>query len=86
MLAQDTGGAIRTAGREVGHLFLERGEFPKWKMYVQIMPETGKKLGYDPAQLKNPRHSIAAGQKYIARLLRNGLVTPGRPSGDVELF
>lgn len=41
---------------------------------MQIMPETGKKLGYDAAQLKNPRHSIAAGQKYIARLLRNGLV------------
>lgn len=41
---------------------------------MQIMPETGKKLGYDEAQLKNPRHSIAAGQKYIARLLRNGLV------------
>jgi len=41
---------------------------------MQIMPETGKKLGYDPAQLKNPRLSIAAGQKYIAKLLRNGLV------------
>ena len=41
---------------------------------MQIMPDTGKKLGYDEAQLKNPRHSIAAGQKYIARLLRNGLV------------
>jgi soluble lytic murein transglycosylase len=41
---------------------------------MQIMPATGKKLGYDTAQLKNPRHSIAAGQKYIAKLLRNGLV------------
>jgi soluble lytic murein transglycosylase len=41
---------------------------------MQIMPDTGKKLGYDAAQLKNPRHSITAGQKYIARLLRNGLV------------
>ena len=41
---------------------------------MQIMPETGKKLGYDPAQLKNPRMSIAAGQKYIAKLLKNGLV------------
>ena len=41
---------------------------------MQIMPETGKKLGYDPAQLKNPRLSITAGQKYIAKLLRNGLV------------
>jgi soluble lytic murein transglycosylase len=41
---------------------------------MQIMPDTGKKLGYNAAQLKNPRHSIAAGQKYIARLLRNGLV------------
>jgi soluble lytic murein transglycosylase-like protein len=41
---------------------------------MQIMPETGKKLGYDAAQLKNPRISIAAGQKYIAKLLRNGLV------------
>jgi soluble lytic murein transglycosylase-like protein len=41
---------------------------------MQIMPETGKKLGYDAAALKNPRNSIAAGQKYIAKLLRNGLV------------
>ncbi|HEV8389070.1 MAG TPA: lytic transglycosylase domain-containing protein [Dongiaceae bacterium] len=41
---------------------------------MQIMPETGKKLGYDPGQLKNPRLSIAAGQKYIAKLLKNGLV------------
>jgi len=41
---------------------------------MQIMPETGKKLGYDPAQLKNPRLSITAGQKYIAKLLRNGLI------------
>jgi soluble lytic murein transglycosylase-like protein len=41
---------------------------------MQIMPETGRKLGYDTAQLKNPRISIAAGQKYIAKLLRNGLV------------
>jgi soluble lytic murein transglycosylase-like protein len=41
---------------------------------MQIMPETGKKLGYDAAQLKDPRLSIAAGQKYIAKLLKNGLV------------
>lgn len=41
---------------------------------MQIMPETGKKLGYDTEQLKNPRQSIAAGQKYIAKLLKNGLV------------
>jgi soluble lytic murein transglycosylase-like protein len=41
---------------------------------MQIMPETGKKLGYDPAQLRNPQLSITAGQKYIAKLLRNGLV------------
>ena len=41
---------------------------------MQIMPATGKKLGYDAAQLKNPRISIAAGQKYIAKLLKNGLV------------
>ncbi|MEZ5832023.1 MAG: lytic transglycosylase domain-containing protein [Dongiaceae bacterium] len=41
---------------------------------MQIMPETGKKLGYDTAQLKNPRLAIAAGQKYIAKLLRNNLV------------
>jgi soluble lytic murein transglycosylase-like protein len=41
---------------------------------MQIMPETGKKLGYDAAQLKNPRLSMAAGQKYVAKLLRNGLV------------
>jgi soluble lytic murein transglycosylase-like protein len=41
---------------------------------MQIMPATGKKLGYDAAQLKNPRISIAAGQKYIGKLLKNGLV------------
>lgn len=41
---------------------------------MQIMPDTGRKLGYDTAQLKNPRQSIAAGQKYIAKLLKNGLV------------
>jgi len=41
---------------------------------MQIMPDTGKKLGYDPVQLKNPRMSITAGQKYIAKLLKNGLV------------
>lgn len=41
---------------------------------MQIMPDTGKKLGYDAAELKNPRLSIAAGQKYIAKLLRNNLV------------
>ncbi|WP_119300273.1 lytic transglycosylase domain-containing protein [Dongia deserti] len=41
---------------------------------MQIMPETGKKLGYDAAQLKNPRLSMAAGQKYIAKLLSNGLI------------
>ncbi len=41
---------------------------------MQIMPDTGKRLGYDKAQLKDPRLAIAAGQKYIAKLLRNGLV------------
>jgi soluble lytic murein transglycosylase-like protein len=41
---------------------------------MQIMPETGKKLGYDAAELKNPRLSVSAGQKYIAKLLKNGLV------------
>lgn len=41
---------------------------------MQIMPDTGKKLGYDKAQLKNPRLAIAAGQKYIGKLLSNGLV------------
>lgn len=41
---------------------------------MQIMPETGKKLGYDAAELKNPRLSITAGQKYIAKLLKNPLV------------
>jgi soluble lytic murein transglycosylase-like protein len=41
---------------------------------MQIMPDTGRKLGFDPAQLKNPRLSITAGQKYIAKLLGNGLV------------
>lgn len=41
---------------------------------MQIMPDTGKKLGYSRAQLRNPRLAITAGQKYIAKLLRNGLV------------
>jgi soluble lytic murein transglycosylase-like protein len=41
---------------------------------MQIMPDTGKKLGYGPAELKNPRLSITAGQKYIAKLLKNPLV------------
>lgn len=41
---------------------------------MQIMPETGRKLGYDPAQLKDPRISMAAGQKYIDRLLKHDLV------------
>ena len=41
---------------------------------MQIMPETGKKLGYNRAQLKNPRLAIAAGQKYIGKLLSNRLV------------
>ena len=41
---------------------------------MQIMPDTGKKLGYDTKQLKDPRLAMAAGQEYIAKLLRNGLV------------
>jgi soluble lytic murein transglycosylase-like protein len=41
---------------------------------MQIMPDTGRKLGYEPGQLTNPRLSIAAGQKYIDRLLHNDLV------------
>ncbi|MGH6892590.1 MAG: lytic transglycosylase domain-containing protein, partial [Dongiaceae bacterium] len=41
---------------------------------MQVMPETGRKLGYDPAELKDPRISIAAGQKYIGRLLKHDLV------------
>ncbi|HEY3148427.1 MAG TPA: lytic transglycosylase domain-containing protein, partial [Dongiaceae bacterium] len=41
---------------------------------MQIMPDTGKKLGYEPTQLKDPRVSVTAGQKYIAKLLKNPLV------------
>jgi soluble lytic murein transglycosylase len=41
---------------------------------MQIMPDTGKKLGYDAKQLKDPRLAMAAGQEYIAKLLRNALV------------
>src|SRR5262249_18069499 len=41
---------------------------------MQIMPDTGKKLGYDAAELKNPRLAITAGQEYIGKLLRNALV------------
>ena len=41
---------------------------------MQIMPDTGKKLGYDASELKNPRLAITAGQEYIGKLLRNGLV------------
>ena len=41
---------------------------------ADIFPGAAFVLGYDTAQLKNPRQSIAAGQKYIGKLLKNGLV------------
>lgn len=41
---------------------------------MQIMPDTGRKLGYDPAQLKDPRVSMAAGQKYLGKLLAHRMV------------
>ena len=41
---------------------------------MQIMPSTGRKLGFDEDDLKDPRISMTAGQKYLAKLLKNGLV------------
>ena len=41
---------------------------------MQVMPDTGKRLGYDKGDLKDPRLSMTAGQQYIAKLLHNGLV------------
>ena len=41
---------------------------------MQIMPDTGRKLGYTPAQLKDPQTSVAAGQRYLGKLLAHGLV------------
>jgi soluble lytic murein transglycosylase len=41
---------------------------------MQIMPDTGRKLGYEPAQLKDPRVSMAAGQKYLSKLLAHSMV------------
>lgn len=41
---------------------------------MQIMPETGKKLGFDPSELRDPAKSMAAGQKYLAKLMSMKLV------------
>ncbi len=41
---------------------------------MQIMPETGKKLGFEPGQLRDPQASMTAGQKYIGWLLGMDLV------------
>lgn len=41
---------------------------------MQIMPETGKKLGFEPGQLRDPEIAMAAGQKYLGWLLEMDLV------------
>jgi soluble lytic murein transglycosylase-like protein len=41
---------------------------------MQIMPDTGKRLGFEPAQLRDPEVSMAAGQKYLGQLLEMDLV------------
>ncbi len=41
---------------------------------MQIMPETGKKLGFAPGELRDPAKSITAGQKYLEWLLAMKLV------------
>lgn len=41
---------------------------------MQIMPETGKKLGFEPGELRDPENSMAAGQKYLGWLLAMDLV------------
>ncbi len=41
---------------------------------MQIMPETGKKLGFEPGQLRNPQVSMTAGQKYLGSLMAMDLV------------
>ena len=41
---------------------------------MQIMPDTGKKLGFEPGQLRNPQVSMTAGQKYLGWLMAMDLV------------
>jgi len=41
---------------------------------MQIMPDTGKKLGYEPRELRDPATSMAAGQKYLGTLMDMGMV------------
>jgi len=41
---------------------------------MQIMPETGKKLGYEPQELRDPETSMSAGQKYLKTLMGLGMV------------
>ncbi len=41
---------------------------------MQIMPDTGKKLGYEPGQLRDPETSMSAGQKYLGKLMSMGMV------------
>ena len=41
---------------------------------MQIMPDTGKRLGYEPRELRDPQTSMSAGQKYLGTLMGLGMV------------
>lgn len=41
---------------------------------MQVMPDTAKKLGYEPRELRDPETSMAAGQKYLGVLMGLGMV------------
>ena len=36
---------------------------------MQIMPDTGKRLGYEPRELRDPETAMSAGQKYLKTLM-----------------
>lgn len=41
---------------------------------MQIMPDTGKRMGYEPMELRNPVTSMSAGQKYLGTLMGLGMI------------